>query len=178
MKQQIELVCRGCKITFKKSLAEYKRNLKHNQKKHFCSLSCKAKHFSNGKGNKKNLKLGSEIDNFSPFRYFLKKIRERHKVKGFDITDIDLEFLKELWIKQNEICPITGWKLILPKSVSGWSENDPVVNRASLDRIICKQPYSKDNVRFIAYIANLAKHEFDDSDIVNFAEAVVKNNIK
>lgn len=171
-RKTIAIKCNGCKIDFEKVLSEYKRNEK-NGENHWCSLKCFAKYANNGKGNPKNLKRGREKDQFSSFRYFLKKIRERHKEKGYLETDITLEFLKELWDKQNGLCPITGWLMKLPETTRGFETTiDP--QKASLDRIEPHKPYMKDNVRFISFMANMCKHEFSDEQVFEFAEAVEK----
>jgi hypothetical protein len=170
-RKTIEIKCNGCKKAFEKAISEYKRNEK-NGEKHWCSLKCMAKHANNSKGNPKNLKKGREKDEFSSFRYFLKKIKERHKEKKYIETDITLQFLKELWENQNGLCPITGWSMDLPESTLGFKI---LVNprKASLDRIEPHKPYMKNNIRYISFIANMCKHEFCDKDILDFAKAVV-----
>jgi len=181
MKQQkrktIVIKCNGCQKDFEKTLSEYNRNEKKG-KNHWCSLSCQAKYsIKNPKGFSKNLKKGREKDDFSSFRYFLKKIRQRHKEKKFSETDITLNFLKELWEKQNGICSITGWEMVLPESTVGFNT---IINprKASLDRIEPHKPYMKDNIRYIAFMANMCKHEFSDTEVLIFAEAVINHKNK
>tara|TARA_X000000950_G_scaffold234904_1_gene285076 strand:+ start:286 stop:492 length:207 start_codon:yes stop_codon:yes gene_type:complete len=48
--------------------------------------------------------------------------------------------------------------------------------RASLDRVNSSKGYVKDNVRFIAVIANYCKHSFSDDEVKLFCKAVVENN--
>lgn len=174
-RKTIAIKCNGCKIDFEKAFSEYKRNEK-NGENHWCSLKCFAKYANNGKGNPKNLKQGREKDNYSPFRYFLRKIKQRNKEKGFSETDITLEFLKELWEKQMGICPITGWDIVLPVDSTGFEAKlDP--KKASLDRMIPHKAYMKDNVRFISFMANMCKHEFTDEQVFEFTEAVEKKKL-
>lgn len=179
MKQQkrktIVIKCNGCQKDFEKTLSEYNRNEKKG-KNHWCSLSCQARYsIKNPKGFSKNLKKGREKDEYSTFRYFHKLIRQRHKEKMHPETDVTLEFLKQLWEKQNGICPITGWSMILPESTRGFST---MINprKASLDRIEPHKPYMQNNIRYISFIANMCKHEFCDADILAFAEAVITKN--
>lgn len=166
--------CKGCQRDFEKSLSEYNRNEKSGNH-HWCSLKCLAKYANNGKGNPKNLKVGKEKDEYSAFRYFHKLIRQRHKERDYPETDITLEFLKQLWENQNGICPITGWKMVLPESTTGFKT---ILNprKASLDRIEPHKPYTQNNIRYISFMANMCKHEFCDTDIFVFAEAVVNRN--
>lgn len=176
-----EVICEACGNKFEREKGEYNRSLKQ-KRKFFCSQSCSTK-FSNiirrNRGEKlgsaRFLKKGSQRDEYSEFRYFLRKIRSRHKKLKFLETDITLSFLKELWEKQNGICPLTGWKMDLPSSSTEWESNPITPQRASLDRIIAKEPYIQGNVRYVAHIANMAKYIYSDDEVFHFCESVVKN---
>ncbi|MGB3641792.1 MAG: hypothetical protein WBA39_30080, partial [Rivularia sp. (in: cyanobacteria)] len=52
----------------------------------------------------------SRRDEYSPFRQHLKLARRRVKSNGRE-CNITLEYLKQLWEKQDGRCPYTGWKL-------------------------------------------------------------------
>ena len=45
---------------------------------------------------------------------------------------------------------------------------------ASLDRIDSEKGYVKENVRFVAVIANFSKNKFSDEDVIDFCEAVTQ----
>jgi hypothetical protein len=98
---------------------------------------------------------------------FLKGAQNRNKD-----CDLSLEFLKTLWEKQKGICPITGWQLVLPHH-SAKRLNKRNMYAASLDRIDCSQGYLKSNVRFVAYIANIARNVFSEQELLTFCKAVV-----
>lgn len=86
-------------------------------------------------------------------------------------VDVDAAYLKALWEQQKGICPMTGWKIILPDSTMGWSGGKCPEN-ASLDRVDSSRGYLKGNVQFIALIANLAKADFAKCDVIAFCQAV------
>ena len=80
-----------------------------------------------------------------------------------------------IWEKQNGICPFTGWKLILPYDVMGW-RGKRNSKRASVDRIDCSKGYTKDNIRYVSFMANIARCDFSDEDLVEFCKAVSDKN--
>ena len=96
----------------------------------------------------------------------------RCPAKPSTITAADL---KEVWGRQRGICPLTGWKLSLPDSSSGWMhENPPQKYRASLDRIDSSRGYFPDNVRFLSIPANRAKNQHTDADVIELCRNIVK----
>jgi len=176
---KIELTCDECGRSFLRLRGEHNRNQKIGRRT-FCSLTCSGKVNEKNLGPKKtrgkieNLVLGKPTDEYSPFRYFLKNVRARHKKKGWE-TDLTLPFLKELWETQKGICPITGWRMVLPQTSTEWSKTPVSPRHASLDRIEAGKPYKVGNVRYVSLIANLAKYTFSDDDVRVFAEAVIRH---
>lgn len=177
---KIEIICAHCGGIGTKEKGEVTRS-KSLGRKLFCTQSCATKFLNaqrrkNGEkiGSQAHLRRGSTKDEYSPFRFFLSKIRARHKKKGFAVTDIDLVFLKGLWEEQAGTCPFTGWKMTLLACSSDWNKGSGGrPETASLDRINSELGYQKGNVRFVSYIANLCKHNFSDEDVTRFALAVV-----
>jgi hypothetical protein len=109
-------------------------------------------------------------DEYTSFRWFLlrSEYRDRHKKCG---CDLDIIYLKELWEEQKGICPLTGWELILPNDTKkAFNTSDP--RNASLDRIDPSKGYVRGNVRYICYMANIAKHKFTDEQLIEFCRAV------
>ena len=158
----IKLKCDECGKEFEKSKGEYNRRIKIGKDKFYCGLSCAGKNSSvhlkkhHGKYNC-NLRCGSKKDEFSPFREFIRCAKRRCE------TDIDLEYLKDLWEKQDGKCAITKIDLIL--------ERNHLPFQASLDRIDCSKGYIKGNVRFICLIANYARNKWDDDAVTQFIES-------
>jgi len=174
---KIEIECYHCKTKFTRTKTEHNRSLKLGRKA-FCSRSCAAKvnvfnlKEHKGKGNAENLRgrSSNRRDEYTEFKWFMRCVRRRSKE-----YDIDLPFLKELWLEQKGICPLTGWELELPKHSTDWHSKENKMFRASLDRIDSQLGYVKGNVRFIAVIANYCKNQFSDSEVRLFCEAVVSN---
>ena len=178
--KKIILTCNICDTSFEKLSGEYKRQTNKNPDRlWYCSLSCA------GTKNKKSLGkyLGNGTlesfkgrrrlkDEFSQFRYVMRSVKRRVN-KGE--TDLTLEFLRDIWKRQQGICPLTGWSISLPEGSSKPGNNSSIY-RASLDRIDSSKGYIKDNVRFIAIIANYCKHSFSDDEVKLFCKAVVENN--
>jgi hypothetical protein len=169
------VICNHCGKEFEKSISEFNRSEKLGRK-HYCSLSCSGHHapiIKNPEKFKKpstsHLNPKNRIDEYSPFRNHFKRLKNRkHEI------DVDLDYLKKLWEDQEGTCPITGWKLTLPKSTSHRGKCDP--NAASLDRIDNNKGYIKGNIRWISVMANFARHEWGDKELIDFCNAVYKHN--
>jgi hypothetical protein len=159
-------------------------------RKVFCSLHCFGK--INAKlhpmKNPNRVPPVKTTDALSPFRHYHKTLRSRIKwyrkiKKGrFILFNKDprrqlmvtVEDLKNQWDKQKGICPYTGILLKIPRSAYGWEKIPKNFLRASIDRIDSSKGYTKDNIQFISLMANYAKHEFDDSELIKFCQAVSK----
>lgn len=161
-------ICDHCGIEFEKPLSEIKRNEKL-KRRNFCSRKCTGyQAIVNLKNVKNNYDISQHSSNrkdgFSLFRYHLRNIRNRDKE-----FDVDLEYLKELWGKQNGICPFTGVKLIL----NGYTKihKDPRF-AASLDRIDSDKGYVKGNVRWVSRSINLMKQQMTDENVFEFLKII------
>ena len=115
------------------------------------------------------------MDNLSEFRTHFHKAKSRAKKKKIDFN-ITLEYLKELWDKQKGICPITGWKMLNRKNSNTRIKAPFCPERSSLDRIEPNKGYVIGNVRFICLMAQYAKHEFSDKDLMKFCKTVAKKH--
>lgn len=88
--------------------------------------------------------------------------------------NIDSGYLREIWENQNGFCQVTGIQLSLPetgrvldKTRSPW--------KPSVDRIDPTKGYIKGNVRFVAYIANIAQSNFTHEELLQFCQLVIDN---
>ncbi|MBD2771841.1 hypothetical protein [Iningainema tapete] len=129
------------------------------------------------KSNYQQLVLGNRRDEYSPFRQHLKLARRRVKSHGRECT-ITLEYLKALWEQQNGICSYTGWKLDNPETTAHWENNQLHPKRASLDRIDSSLGYVLGNVQFVSVMANFAKRDFQEEELLKFFQAVVNYRVK
>lgn len=168
-----EIVCERCKKKFTRKTAEVNRSKKLNRR-NFCSRRCQCQdnieHIPNSlRYHPENLLAGKEKDKYSPFRWYIKQIRQRQKDSNHKGSDIDLNYLLLLWEQQNGICPITGWTLI-PRTHEYNSKL--CIKHASLDRIENHKGYIQGNVRFISVMANYALNTFSDEELIEFCKAV------
>jgi len=176
----IILTCESCGAQYEKYRSEHNRCQKRGRGS-FCSRSCAGRYGIAARrlrgekiGTSIHLVAGSTSDQFSPFRYYLKSVRARHKQHGFSETDLTLEILKQIWENQKGTCPLTGWEMSMPPNLTVWANYKLTKETASLDRIQPKQPYTKDNVRFVCHMANMAKHIYTDEEVIAFCKAVSK----
>ncbi len=178
----IEVKCENsiCGKSFSRRKTEVKRSIRLGRR-NFCCRSCQATvlvnenvAFQKNKGNFRLLKNPSKSDEYSPFRRILRKLRQRAKDDGKDLS-ISLEYLKELWDKQSGICPFTGWKLVLPESAASSYKLVYSPKRASLDRIDNAKGYIEGNVQFVCLMYQHAKNSFKDEDVLDFCESVINH---
>lgn len=176
MSKMIELVCSECDKPFDKVKREYDRQVRNGRNYFFCSRHC------TGKNNRKN--LGNHLgmgrpenlipyqftsDEFSPFRHYLKKVRNRfiEKDKPYNV---DLLYLKGLWETQKGICILTGVDLILENKISNPNFT------ASLDRIDSDVGYIEGNLRWISVTSNYAKNKYSDTIMQEYF-SIIRDNL-
>lgn len=170
--KMIKLQCAHCDNLFDKKLKEYKRQIKNGATRFFCNLSCNA--LTRNKehpppGNPQYLIADNRRDNYTQFRWFVRRGEYRNKKKGYG-CDLTVEYLKDLWEKQKGICPFTGWNLILPKDSESFESKN--IANASVDRIDNSKGYMEGNVRFISVMANLARQAYTDEQLIKFCKDV------
>ena len=182
-KSRIELTCQNCSMVFSRRRSEYNRIIKEKRRT-FCSIKCSSKYNNNLKefiktGNIfdiqkwQNLNGHPKLDEYSPFRQFMNRIKHLKNKKN--IGDISLQHLREIWDEQDGICPFTKVKMTLK---IGQRKGKITPYQASIDRIDSSKPYNNGNVRFVSYIANVARHNFLDDDLVEFCRLVAEANPK
>ncbi len=173
----IELACTFCGKLFEREERRHRAAVKKGHKP-CCSGACQSQVANKENKNRNWSKLNpyNKIDELTPFRYFLNNMRassstrEKSKRKTIELTPKEL---KEIWDKQNGVCPFTGWSLLLPPRAHGWQKAPVLRNRASVDRIDNAKGYSKDNIRFVALIVNFARNQFSDEDVRELCKSVV-----
>ena len=119
-------------------------------------------------------------DEFSPFRHTMSKIKDRYKYYNYkgrnrQEVHITLQDLKDQWDLQEGKCPICGVKLIL-KTNSNKKNVTCNPYQASLDRVDSDKPYEKGNIRFVSLMANYAKNNFTDEQLIDFCGKVIKTH--
>lgn len=181
MASKIDLTCAQCGVSFQIALREYNRQIRKGRDcdRFFCSSSCSTKHgherkiYDNKAAYERLMACGKSGKISNPFNWFVLRARTKAKKIARKECKVTAEYLSELFESQGGKCPITGWQLKLPQSTNGWSTKSKPDN-ASLDRLDYTQGYIPGNVRFVALMANYARNIFSDSDVGEFAKAVVK----
>ena len=176
-----KIICANCGKQIEKLAAEIKRQKKKGKTKFYCNLKCA------GRDNCSHLeqysKQTTEVikkycdnrqDEYSPYRYHFNIAKRRSLTykRDFDIT---LEFLKELWLSQDGKCAVTGLPLGIKYIQTKKQKKDKTPFQASLDRIDNNKGYTRDNVRFVCYIFNIARNDFDDEQVIDFCKQVASN---
>jgi hypothetical protein len=176
-----KIICANCGKSTEKLAAEIKRQQKRGKTQFYCDLKCA------GKSNCNHLELyreqttevikkycGNRQDKYSQFRYHfnIAKRRSRKYNRDFDLT---LEFLEELWIKQNGKCAATGLILDTKYLQTKKQKKNKNPYQASLDRIDNSKGYTKDNIRFVCYMFNIARNDFTDEQVLDFCKKVMNN---
>ena len=181
---KIQLKCLYCGNIFDKLKSEYNRRINKGKTKFYCSYKCvgkadvqknpdKFKKFRETNAIRIKKYCGCRLDQYSSLKYYLNKSIYRSKKKGMK-SDLTLEYLKELWEKQNGICPYTGIKMELPRTTQDQDiKKTPI--KASLDQIIPSKGYIKGNVEFVCYSMNTAKNDFTKEQMIDFINKI-KNN--
>jgi hypothetical protein len=161
--------CNHCNILFDKENKAFNRSKKLDRK-HYCSFSCASKdRIINNPKLKKNIKSGSECDQFSPFRKQLSSAKSRAVAKSLEL-DITLQDLLDLYELQEGKCALSGIKMIIRKNTGESSNKDPFM--MSLDRIDPKRGYLKDNIQWVCLIGQFAKNTFTEEDLLKFCRSV------
>lgn len=165
-RKQIETFCNTCGNKFMKDLSEVIRNqqLKRNN---YCSRSCSGKfHIERLKTYEKPKGKGIRKNNpLAPLKEFIRRVQKRK----FE-TDLDVEYLKQLWENQNGLCIYSKVQLILP-SIRIKSQ---YLYTASLDRIDSSKGYIKGNVQFISIAMNYLKNKMTYLEMLETLK-IIKN---
>lgn len=86
--------------------------------------------------------------------------------------DITLEYIWDLFLKQNRKCRFTGLELTFPvkNTSSAFKEST-----ASLDRIDSTKGYVKNNVQWVHKKVNFMKGTLSDTEFIEFCKLISKN---
>lgn len=170
--------CCVCGKEVERLQGEVKRSAKIGRKT-YCGLKCSGK--ANNQHLDKYLVRGAvppkldpanRRDEFSPFRFHLRVMKQHAKERGQDCT-VGLDDLKVQWDRQQGRCPYTGWELENARTSGHRIGRSP--RKASVDRKDSKQGYVPGNIQFVSMMANFAKNDFTEDQLREFCEAVYKN---
>ncbi len=91
------------------------------------------------------------------------------------IWDLDIDFLWELFLKQDKKCKLSGLDIHLTERRNN-SNVDWKLMTASLDRIDSKKGYTKDNVQWLHKEINRLKNNYDQNYFIEMCKMIVNNN--
>jgi hypothetical protein len=168
----IKVICDHCHSEYDKALSEVKRN-EQLKRKSYCSRICQGRDSIDKKipSDKKvfsHLRKGSTKDQYSGFREFLRRIKNRKKHD----CNLDLQYLVDLWNKQDGKCIYTNICMKLP---SGTSKGTMLT--ASLDRIDSSIGYLKGNVQFTLAPINLMKSTMLHEETQQLIKLIIDQSI-
>ena len=174
MEKLVEIECSMCNKVTQKLKKEIVRQRKKGRKHFYCSRSC------SGKGNNKGQLLewaksdenknfirkmaSNRKDEYTGFRGYMSSINKRIFEGKFNSTDIDLDYLKEVWNNQSGKCAYTKVPLIHPRARKKTSKN----YQASLDRVDSSKGYVRGNIQFVSVSVNWLKNDCDESHLQEF----------
>ena len=165
-----ECTCVTCGIIFQKPTNEYNRSNKRGRL-FYCSRRCAgiANLKSNNFGGKRNIIPPTKTQETNPFKYYLRSCLKRNKD-----CDLDLQYLADLWKKQEGKCIYTNFFLNL--NTNSYKFPD-VRYTASLDRIDSSIGYLKGNVQFVSISINYMKNTLTHQQTVEFLQQIAKSII-
>lgn len=194
----VEVICDKCNKTVLKPKGEYDRRVRLGKNKFYCNNYCSFLASKNLIKNveycrKHPQEIYLRTVNSDGYKLFLKKCfdkrvsyehsvglksalrhaKQRAKQKALtDInyaTDLDYNYIKDLWIQQKGICPYT-------KKVMNFDKKENPY-RASLDRIDSNKGYLKNNVEFVCLSVNYAKSSFTRNEMIDFFSSSSYENL-
>ncbi|GEM_PF-3193909 len=104
-----------------------------------------------GQGQPEHLDPGNRQDRHSPFRYILRKARNRKQH-----CDRDLVNLWELGSSQDDRCAIFKLAQRLPSKSLTWDRNTGDPWKPSMDRVDRGRGHERGKVRFVVMLVNLS----------------------
>jgi hypothetical protein len=135
------------------------------------SVSCGCKAFKDNVGNKHGLWKGVgelPMTYYSRLKIGAKKGSHRRRDLEFSVS---IEYLWELFLKQNRRCVFTGELLEFgPRKGTVWGEQKKTT--ASLDRIDSSKGYVEGNVQWVHKDINLLKSNLSDAEFVDLCKKV------
>lgn len=163
--------CDYCEKRFERETSRIRYNEKRGITLCFCCRGCKSKHtLENRPDLKNNIAPGRALDDLSPFRNHLKRMKTRRPETTTTLLD-----LKDQWSHQNGLCAISGQKMLLPLGTGEKLQHQPLL--ASIDRIDSSKGYTTDNIQWVCLIAQYAKNVFSNQDVIQFCLSTAKYQV-
>lgn len=109
---------------------------------------------------------------------YFNSFKSGRSLKGkYFSEEVTLEFLWELFLKQNKKCALSGLDIILnPRWAKQNRTKGENIQTASIDRIDSTKNYTIDNIQWVHKIINNMKGQSKDSDFIEICKIVAKHN--
>ncbi len=174
----VKVKCTQCGKNFEKTKGNFNRSIR-NYSNHFCNHTCRTyyanEHLTDKQKKDRNICINkhrySPEDKHSPFKVFTKRARQTDIIVRYGVSDLDVEYLKNIWDLQNGRCGYTGIPMILPKNMGEYNRTHSI-KKISLDRIDSSKGYIKGNVHFVCQAINLAKRNLPHSEMISFIREI------
>lgn len=154
-----------CGKDFERRAGEANRK-KLQGKETFCSKGC-AITVANSRRKQVNTYDISEHAANRRDKYTVVRCHLRRAQRRQGDTDLSLDYLLELWERQEGLCVYSGVRLRRPTQ----GVNDPRFT-ASLDRIDPSKPYERGNVQFVSACMNYAKAQLSDKEFREWLQLI------
>lgn len=155
--------CVVCNTFLSKDFYDYNGN---NEYRLFTDRRCKKCKYESSKNRKLRSRGSQDLRRLLVERFSGLKDRAKRKKIG---VEFDVEYLNELWIKQNGLCAITN----LPMTyIFG---NGRTLTNVSVDKINPDGSYTKDNVQLVLMVINQIKSNLTNKQLIFYCEHILKN---
>jgi len=106
------------------------------------------------------------------FKHLLTTTKSRAKKYGKEY-DLDLEFIQELWTRQQGLCALTK----LPMTHAETTKNHRGINtKLSIDRISSRKGYTKGNVQLTLTSINIMKNDLGQKSFFKLCKQIAEHN--
>lgn len=175
--------CKLCKSAYNHArYLRYRDKIRASSKEHYeankAAVKVRAKRYYEGNKDaiKVKAKLYYSLVTFPDVKSYLRRIlsKKRHRSKkGGPETTVTLEYLVNLWNKQEGVCVLSGRKMIWKvQPDSNTTVHSPDV--ISVDRIDQSRGYVPGNVRLVCWRVNTFRGHFSDAELIEFCRDVVR----
>lgn len=200
MPTMVDLVCSNCKKPFQRRIADVNNCKRRGFVEVACSRQCglairNKTFFSTAAGRTVYERMSAIGRKFQAERSllpeqilarFISRVASRAKLvnsRKFGLESwTNRDYLWTLWQNQNGICALSGLPMEIPfllreaKENKGRKARHLSPWRASLDRVDSSMGYIPGNVQFVCTLANIAKADFTQSDLIDFCRSVASKH--
>lgn len=151
----------GCMVCGTSMLTDSRNPLR------LCSSECKKEHARNKVSAVRRASVAGTV------RQLLAQAKSRAKKRNLEYN-LDSSWALA-WLEKHEYkCPYTGVELTASKK-DGSGLRGSATSTVSIDRIDSTKGYTKDNVEFVSYYANVAKHKFSKEEFITMCKSVLEH---